>query len=115
MLLEEQAAEIRTLHAETEKIKKQSAELEIKNSVLSQHISESEDEILRLKDENKTKAFEHAEKLNSLETEYAKEKLTMQKELKLYGYYVDRAELTLSELTKQINQLKQSIDSAQEK
>lgn len=114
-LLEKQADEIRTLQAETEKIKKQSAELEIKNSVLSQRISESEDEIIRLKDENKIKAFEHAEKINSLETEHAKDKLAMQKELKLYGYYVDRAELTLGELNKQIEQLKQSIDSAQEK
>ncbi len=113
--LEGKAAEINTLLAETEKVKKQSAELEIKNSVLSQRVNESEEEILRLKDENKIKAFEHAEKINSLETEHAKDKLAIQKELKLYGYYVDRAELTLSELTKQIEQLKQSIDSAQEK
>ena len=112
--LEEKANEIKMLLAETEKIKKQSAELEIKNSVLNQRISESENEILCLKDENKTKAFEHAEKINSLETEHAKDKLAMQKELKLYGYYVDRAELTLGELAKQIEQLKNSIDSAQE-
>lgn len=113
--LEEKTAEINTLLAETEKTKKQAAELEIKNGVLTQRVSENEDEILRLKDENKIQAFEHAEKINSLETEHAKDKLAMQKELKLYGYYVDRAELTLGELTKQMEQIKQSLDSAQEK
>lgn len=114
-LLEEKASETNTLLAETEKIKKQAAELEIKNSVLIQRVNENEDEILRLKDENKIKAFEHAEKINSLEAEHAKDKLAMQKELKLYGYYVDRAELTLDELTKQIEQIKQSLGSAQGK
>lgn len=114
-LLEEKASETNTLLAETEKIKKQAAELEIKNSVLIQRVNENEDEILRLKDENKIKAFEHTEKINSLEAEHAKDKLAMQKELKLYGYYVDRAELTLDELTKQIEQIKQSLGSAQGK
>ncbi len=115
VILEEKAAEINALLAQTENFKKQSAELEIKNGVLNQRVNENEDEILRLKDENKIQAFEHAEKINSLETEHAKDKLAMQKELKLYGYYVDRAELTLSELTKQIEQIKQSLNSVQEK
>lgn len=115
VILEEKAAEINELLAQTENFKKQSAELEIKNSVLNQRVSENEDELIRLKDENKIQAFEHAEKINSLETEHAKDKLAMQKELKLYSYYVDRAELTLGELTKQMEQIKQSLNSVQEK
>ena len=113
--LEEKTAEINDVLAENEKIKKRAAELEIKNGVLNQRVSENEDEIIRLKDENKVQAFDHAEKINSLETEYAKDKLAMQKELKLYGYYIDRAELTVGELVKQMAQIKQSLDSAQEK
>lgn len=111
--INEDAQQINTINAENEKLKKLSAELEIKNSVLDKRAAESEEEFIRLKDENKTLVFENAEKINAIENERAKEKLAMQKELKLYGYYVDRAELTLAELSKQMEQIKQSLEETQ--
>ncbi len=110
---EEKTAKINALTKEKNDATKEITELEVKNSVLSQRITESEEENSKLREANKTLIFENAEKINELENEHAKNKLAIQKELKLYGYYIDRAELTVTELTKQIEQIKQSINNSE--
>lgn len=101
--------ETAAVSAEKEKIKKKAAELEVKNDVLRQKLEENESEIIRLKDANKAQAFEYADKVNTLESEQAKNKLALQKELQLHDYYISQAELTISQLTKQMEQIKQSL------
>lgn len=108
----EKDAVIIAVTAEKNEAEKKITELEIKNNVLQQRNAESEEEISNLRETNKTIIFENAEKINALENEHAKSKLAVQKELKLYGYYVERAELTVAELTKQIGQIKQSISDS---
>ncbi len=108
--LEGKIEEIKTLYAENEDVKKLNTELEIKYSVLEQRAAENETEIARLKDVNKQQAFECAEKINTLENEHAKQRLESQKELKLHSYYIEQAQLTLTELQKQMNQIKDSLE-----
>lgn len=108
--LEDKSDEIRSLYAECEDVKKLNAELEVRYSVLEKRAAENEDEIARLKDVNKQQAFECAEKINALENEHARERLDSQKELKLHGYYIEQAQLTLAELTKQMEQIKSSLE-----
>ena len=48
---------------------------------MKRRIEENKEEISRLKDVNKKQAYEYADKINSLESEQAKSKLEMQKEL----------------------------------
>ncbi len=100
---------ISSLNIIKEDSEKKISELEIQNGILTRRASENEEEISALKESNKTLAVENAEKINALENEHAKSRLAVQKELKLYGYYVDRAELTLAELTKQMEQIRQTI------
>lgn len=111
--LEEKESKINALAEEKNSLEKKITELEVENGVLSQRIAQSEDETSKLRETNKAIIFENAEKINALENEQAKNKLAVQKELKLYGYYVDRAELTVAELTKQLEQLKQSINNSE--
>ncbi len=107
--LDGKSDEIKSLYAESEDVKKLNAELEIKCSVLEQRAAENETEIVRLKDVNRQQAFECAEKINALENEHARERLDSQKELKLHSYYIEQAQLTLTELTKQMEQIKTSM------
>lgn len=107
--LEKKITEVTALSAEKEDIKKKAAECEVKNDVLRQRIEENESEIIRLKDINKAQAFEYADKVNSLESEHAKSKLAMQKEIQLHDYYISQADLTISQLTKQMEQIRQSL------
>lgn len=107
--LSEKIRESNQISAENEKLKKKAAEIEVKNDVLKQKLEENESEIVRLKDANKTQAFEYADRINSLESEQAKNRLALQKELQLHDYYISQAELTISQLTKQMEQIKQSI------
>lgn len=108
--LEDKSEEIKALYAENEDVKKLNAELEIKFSVLKQRAEENETEIARLKDVNKQQAFECAEKINTLENEHAKQRLESQKELKVHSYYIEQAQLTLTELQKQMNRIKDSLE-----
>ncbi len=108
--LEDKSEEIKALYAENEDVKKLNAELEIKYSVLEQRAAENETEIARLKDVNKQQAFECAEKINTLENEHAKQRLESQKELKVHSYYIEQAQLTLTELQKQMNRIKDSLE-----
>lgn len=108
--LEDKSEEIKTLYAENEDIKKLNAELEIKSGVLEKRAEENETEIIRLKDVNKQQAFEYAEKINTLENEHARQRLESQKELKVHSYYIEQAQLTLSELQKQMTQIKESLE-----
>lgn len=108
--LEGKSEEIKALYAENEDVKKLNAELEIKHSVLEQRAAENETEIARLKDVNKQQAFECAEKINTLENEHAKQRLESQKELKVHSYYIEQAQLTLTELQKQMNRIKDSLE-----
>ncbi len=107
--LSEKIKEAAQISAENEKLKKKAAELEVRNDVLKQKLEENENEIVRLKDANKAQAFDCADKINLLEREQAKNRLALQKELQLHDYYISQAELTISQLTKQMEQIKQSI------
>ncbi len=111
--LESKAAEMNTLYNENENIKKQNAELEVKNGVLEKRMAESEEEINRLKLAGKEQSLEYAEKTSELKNEHAKNRLEMLKELKLHGCYVEQAQLTLDELTKQMLQIRQSLEAIQ--
>lgn len=110
---EAKISEINGLSSENEENKKKAAELEVENGVLKRRIEENKEEISRLKNVNKKQAYEYADKINSLESEQAKSKLEMQKELKLHDYYINQAELTLAEFTKQMEQIKQSLHDVQ--
>ncbi|MBQ2848122.1 MAG: hypothetical protein IJE74_07685 [Clostridia bacterium] len=111
--LENKVAELGEITIENEKLKKAASELEIKNGVLIQRIENGENEITRLKDNAKSQAYEYADKVNALENEHAKTRLAVQKELKLHDYYINQAELTLAELTKQMEQIKHSMEDIQ--
>lgn len=108
--LEDKSEEIKTLYAENEDVKKLNAELEIRSGVLEKRAEENETEITRLKDVNKQQAFEYAEKINTLENEHARQRLESQKELKVHSYYIEQAQLTLTELQKQMTQIKESLE-----
>lgn len=110
---ERKLEEIAQISTEKENFKKKVTELEVENGVLKQRTEEKDNEILRLKDINKAQAYEYADKINQLESEQAKSKLAMQKELKLHDYYINQAEITLAELSKQMEQIKQSLNDAQ--
>lgn len=101
---------ISSLAKEKEASEKKSSELELENGILNRRIDECQDEINALNETNKSIIFENTEKLNSLENEYIRSKQELQKEIKLYGYYVDRAEITLAELGRQLGQIRQSIE-----
>lgn len=111
--IKEKNQTVSSLFEEKDELKKTLSDLEVQNSVLTQRVKENEEEILKLNEINKSVIFENAEKLNALETEYSRNKLATQKELKLYGYYVDRAELTIAELTKQMEQFRQSLEKSE--
>ena len=106
--------EIKSLYAENGEIAKRSAELEVRNGVLSRQVTETQELVERLREENITQAHESAEKISEIENEQAKFRVAAQKEAQLREYYVGRAELTLSELTKQIEQIRQSLGTQAE-
>lgn len=107
--LEEKLAVILANSDEIETVKKKLAELEAESGVLVQRAEEKEAEILRLKELNKSQAYESAEKISLLENECAAGRLAMQKEQKLRAYYIGQAEMTLAELAKQVEQIKNTI------
>lgn len=109
----EKDEKLNALAAEKNEAEKKITELEVNNCVLTQRIAESEEEISKLYEINKAITFENAERISALESEKTKIKLDFSKERKLYGYYVDRAELTIVELTKQIEQIKESISGSE--
>lgn len=110
--LEEKTFEFIELSAQADEDKKKAAEFEIKNGILARQIEENESEILRLKEMNKNQAYEYADKVGQLESEHTRSKLALQRELKLQDYYISQAEQTLSELTKQMEQIKQSFSES---
>ncbi len=109
----EKSKKIKSVSDENEQIKKNASEIEVRNTILEKQISEKEDEIINLKEINKTRAYDYAKKLNSLEHEQSKTKLALQKELQLHSYHISQTELVLSEMTKQLEQLKQSFNDIQ--
>lgn len=111
--LEQKKERINALSLEAEEAKRAGADFEIKNGVLARQLEEKETENNSLKEQNKTQAYDYAEKLNKLESEQAQSRLAAQKELQLREYFINRAELTLEELTKQIEQIKQSFVNPQ--
>ena len=106
--------EIKTLYFENGEIAKKSAELEVRNGVLNRQVTETQELVERLRAENITQANESAEKISEIENGHAKFRVEAQKEAQLREYYVSRAELTLAELTKQIEQIRQSIGTMAE-
>ncbi len=111
--LKEKTTEMKALQEENEENKKKSSELEIKNNVLNKRVEEKDEEIICLKESNKTRAYEYAEKINSMESEQAKNKLAIQKELQLHNYHINQAEIILAEMAKQMEQIKQSLNDIQ--
>lgn len=108
--LEQKKEKINALLLEAEEAKRASADFEIKNGVLAKQLEEKEAENAALKEQNKTQAYDYAEKINKLESEHSQSRLAAQKEMQLRKYFIDRAELTLAELAKQMVQIKQSFD-----
>ena len=104
---------INALVCEKEELKKTVSELEVRADVLSRRAAEREEEIEALREANKAIVFENAEKITAIESEFAKSRLSAQKELRLYGYYINRAELTIAELSKQMEQIKESIEKSE--
>ncbi len=109
----EKVEELNAVSDENEQIKKKLAESEIKNTILIKQVSEKEEELIDLKEINKTQAYDYAKKINTLEHENSKAKLALQKELQLHNYHISQAELVLSEMTKQMDQIKQSFNDIQ--
>lgn len=107
--LERKATELNENINETEKVKRSLAQLEIESNVLRQRLEENEAEITRLRDVNQAQAVEYAEKISALESEIAAERLAAEKQRKLRDYYVEQAQLTLAELSKQVEQIKTSM------
>lgn len=111
--LENKIGELNSLASEKEGIKKKSAELEAENGVLSKSLEECRAEILHLKEAGKKQAYEYADKINALESEHANAELAMKKELKLHNYYINQAEITLAQLTEQMEQIKTGMKNMQ--
>lgn len=107
--LAEKSEKIAELSAANDESKKKLAGLEAENGVLNQRAEENEKEILRLKDVNKHQAHEYADKINKLESEQAAGRLAMKKEIKLRDYYINQAQVTLSELSEQMEQIKKTF------
>ncbi len=112
--LNEKVQQLNTVSSEYENIKKQAAELEVKNSVLEKRLEESGVETAQLKEINKNQSLEFAEKLSVTENGFARRNLALQKQLKLHGCYVEQAQLTITELSKQMEQIRQSLEITQE-
>lgn len=112
--LEDKKEKIDILLGEAETAKRMSADFEIKNGVLARQLEEKEAENAMLKEQNRAQAYDYAEKLNSLESEQAQNRLAAQKDMQLREYFINRAELTLAELTKQMEQIKQSFGDSQQ-
>ena len=66
-----------------------------------------------MREASDTAAFRNAERISELESEHAQKILAMQKDIKMYTYYVERAELSVAELTKQIDMIKQALANSQ--
>ena len=107
--LERKATELNENINETEKVKRALAQLEIESNVIRQRLEENEAEITRLRDVNQAQAVEYAEKISALESKIAAERLAAEKQRKLRDYYVEQAQLTLAELSKQMEQIKTSM------
>ena len=107
--LERKANETNACAVELEKVRRAFVQLEVESNVLKQRIEESENETAKLRETNRTQAVEYAEKISTLESEIAAERLAAEKQRKLRDYYVEQANLTLTELAKQMDQIKTSL------
>lgn len=112
--LEQKNERINALMLEAEKLKMSSTDFEIKNGVLVKQLEEKETENVSLKEQNRAQAYDFADRLNKLESEQAQSRLAAQKDMQMREYYINRAELTLAELTKQMEQIKQSFGGSQD-
>lgn len=112
--LEQKNEKINTLSLEAEESKRISTDFEIKNGVLLKQLEEKETENISLKEQNKSQAYDYAEKLNRLESEQAQSRLAAQKDIQMREYFINRAELTLAELAKQMEQIKQSFGDSKD-
>lgn len=108
--LDEKEKTAAELTAERDGLLKKLSEAEVAGDILTRRSEEYEAEITQLKENNRAMALENADKFSALEGEYAQYRLEAKKKLKLYGYYVDRAEITVEELTKQLKQIRESVE-----
>ncbi len=112
--IEQKKEKINALSLEAEEAKRAASDLEIKIGVLARQYEEKEAENSSLKEQNKEQAYDYAEKLTKLESEQAQSRLAAQKDMQLREYFINRAELTLAELTKQMEQIKHTFDGSRD-
>ncbi len=101
--------ELKAVQGEYEESKKKSAEYEAEKTVLECRISEFEKENAKLKETGEAQAKEYAEKITLLENECATGRLEMQKEQKLRAYHISQAENAVAEISRQLEQIKNSL------
>lgn len=101
--------ELKAVQGEYEESKKKSAEYEAEKTVLECRISEFEKENAKLKETGEAQAKEYAEKITLLENECATGRLEMQKEQKLREYHISQAENAVAEISRQLEQIKNSL------
>lgn len=108
--LEEKEKTTAELIAQRDGLIKKLSEAEVAGDISARRAEEYEAEISQLKENNRAMMLENADKFSALESEFAQYRLETKKKLKLYGYYVDRAEITVEELSKQLRQIRESVE-----
>jgi len=81
----------------------------VDNSLLEEKNAKYREEIVALKAEGKTKAYEFAERFAAREDELNSEILTMKKKLQLQSYHISQADTAVAELANQIMQIKSAF------
>ena len=102
--------EIKAVQSEYEESKKKSAEYEAEKTVLVRRVSELEGENAKLKEMGEAQAKDYAEKITLLENECATGRLAIQKEQKLRAYHIGQAEIAVAELSRQLEQIKNTLE-----
>ena len=111
--LEEKEKTTAELIAQRDGLTKKLSEAEVAGDISARRAEEYEAEISQLKENNRAMMLENADKFSALESEFAQYRLETKKKLKLYGYYVDRAEITVEELSKQLGQIRESVEEGE--
>lgn len=106
----EKEVELQKLTEESDIIKRDAAELEIKRSVLQKQSERDTAEIEKLREDNKKQAYEFASKVNQLESDYTNGRLAQQKQMQVHSYHIKQMEVAIEELNKQFSEVKISLE-----